>query len=249
LWRYTGLLERSLEHVDALLMPGRFAAQRHREAGINRPMHVLNSFSSLGPDDSGGALHQAREDGGATLHPVKPLFVYAGRLEASKGIWHLLEAFRERPCYELLIAGNGVLAEQLKSRFADCAHIRFLGVLQRAQVAALLREAVAVVSPSWGPETFPLVNIEAMSCGTPVIARRGGGSVESIESTGGGLIYDEPQQLLQLVDRIASDPELREELAHKAREGYAANFSEARWMEQYFDLIRNITAAKSARQH
>jgi glycosyltransferase involved in cell wall biosynthesis len=249
LWRYTKLLEQCLEHVDMLLMPGQFAAQRHREAGINRPMQVLNSFSSLAEIASGIPSGVDSGKVGTRDRSTKPVFVYAGRLEASKGIWHLLDAFRERPGYELLIAGSGVLADTLKSRYADCTHIRFLGVLPRDQVAAVLRGAVAVVSPSWGPETFPLVNIEAMSCGTPVIARRGGGSVESIERTGGGLIYDQPEQLLHLVDRIAADPELRSTLARKASEGYEANFSEARWMEQYFELIGNITEAKSARAH
>ena len=242
LWRYTKLLDHCLEHVDTLLMPGQYAAQKHREAGISRPIQVLNPFSRLEQDET---QDEGRSDGSGNFRSATPLFVYAGRLEASKGIEQLLEAFRERPGYELLIAGNGLLADTLRSRYADCTHIRFLGVLQKSQLAALLRDAVAVVSPCWGPETFALVNIEAMSCGTPVIARRGGGSVESIERTGGGLIYDTPEELLPLVDRIAGVPELRRTLANKATEGYAKHFSETRWMEQYFELIDAIAAAKA----
>ena len=103
-----------------------------------------------------------------------------------------------------------------------------------------------MISPAWGPEAFPLVNIEAMSCGTPVIARRSGGSAESIERSGGGLIYDRPEELLHLVDCIASDPELRRNLAARASEGYLKYFSEARWMERYFELISAIAATKTA---
>jgi len=51
-------------------------------------------------------------------------------------------------------------------------------------------------------------------------------------------MYNEPEELLPLLDRIASDPELRKSLAAKAIAGYQDHYSEERWMEQYFDLIR-----------
>jgi spore coat protein SA len=112
--------------------------------------------------------------------------------------------------------------------------------LPHGEVAALFRDAVAVISPTWGPEAFPLVNIEAMSCGTPVIARRAGGSAEAIERTGGGLVYEEPGELLARVDRLAADPALRQELAARASEGYRRHYSEERWMERYFELIGQL---------
>jgi len=172
LWRYTKLLERSLEHVDTILVPSRFTAEKLVEAGIRRPIEVLNSFSRL----AGG-----RGGAGDKPEPGRPLFVYAGRLEASKGLDSLVDAFIQRPAYDLLIAGDGSLSDALEIRCADLEHIRLLGKLPAEKLHALFRDAYAVVSPTWGPEAFPLVNIEAMSCGTPVIARRSGGSVESIE--------------------------------------------------------------------
>lgn len=229
LWRYTKLLERGLDHVDMILAPSQFTADKHRALGINRPIKVLNSFSRLTPGD-GVSEFGYRSD--------KPLFVYAGRLESSKGLEQLVETFSHRPDYELLIAGDGALAKELEARCADYPNIRMLGTLISSRLAALFSDADAVVSPTWGPEAFPLVNIEAMSCGTPVIARRSGGSLESIERTGGGLTYDEPEELLPLLDRFVSDPELGRNLATKAIEGYREHFSEQRWMEQYFDFIR-----------
>jgi glycosyltransferase involved in cell wall biosynthesis len=228
LWRYTGHLRRCLEHVDAILAPSGYTAERHRAAGIERPIHVLNSFSR----PPAGATGDYRSD--------LPLFAYAGRVEPSKGVEQMLEAFRQRPGYRLLVAGEGSQLGQLRSRYADCAHIRFLGSLPHGEVAALFRDAVAVISPTWGPEAFPLVNIEAMSCGTPVIARRAGGSAEAIERTGGGLVYEEPGELLARVDRLAADPALRQELAARAGEGYRRHYSEERWMEQYFELIGQL---------
>jgi glycosyltransferase involved in cell wall biosynthesis len=90
------------------------------------------------------------------------------------------------------------------------------------------------------------VSIEAMSCSTPVIGRRAGGSVEAIEQTGGGLIYEQPGDLLPLVDRLAGDPGLRQELGRRAAEGYRRHFSEEHWMAQYFAAIGEIAAARRA---
>lgn len=232
LWRYTKLLQRSLEHVDTILVPSQFTGDKLREAGISRPIEVHHSFSRLASADPGGGFEGRAE---------RPVFVYAGRLEASKGLGDLVETFIQRPAYDLVIAGDGSLADDLKTRCSDFDHIRLLGSLSSDQLHHLFRKAHAVVSPTIGPEAFPLVNIEAMSCGTPVIARRSGGSVESIERTGGGIAYDRPDELPDLLDRMVSDEGLRETLAAKAIQGYRDNYSEDRWMEQYFDLIgRNI---------
>ena len=235
LWRYTAWPDRCLEHVDTILAPSRFTAARHREAGVQRPIRVMHSFSQpLPPADA------------ADFRSSRPLFAYAGRMEASKGVADLVRAFRERPQYDLLVAGEGSELARLRSEYADCANVRFLGGLPHGEVAALYEAAVAVVSPTWGPEAFPLVNIEALSCGTPVIGRRAGGSVEAIERTGGGLVYDRPEELLPLVDRLATNPALRAELAARAAEGYRAHFSEDRWMEQYFEAIAEIAQGKGA---
>lgn len=233
LWRYTKLLERCLEHVDMLLAPSQFIADRHRQAGIRCPIRVFDSFSTLMPVGDAPVSRSAR-----------PLFVCAGRLELSKGLDQLLESFRQRPDYDLVIAGDGSLAGRLRKQYADCAHIRFLGRVPHAQMAALFREGDAMISPTWGPEAFALVNIEAMSCGTPVIARRAGGSAEAIERTGGGLVYDRPEELLPLVDRLVADRGLRNTLSVRAKEGYQRYYSEERWMERYFALIDEILAAK-----
>lgn len=238
LWRYTPLLQRCLEGVDAILTPSRFTADRHREAGIARPIHVFPSFAALAP----------LRNGTTAVQTGRPLFVYAGRVEPSKGVQHLVEAFRQRPGYELRVAGRGSLLPRLQLQYADCAHIRFLGVVPHAALAALYRDAIAVVSPTWGPESFHLVTIEAMSCGTPVIGRRAGGSVEAIERTGGGLIYDHPEELLPLVDRLVAEPDLRQHLSVRASDGYRRHYSEERWMERYFGLIGKLTGEYAGRR-
>ena len=227
LWRYTKHTERCLESVDAILAPSQFTADKHHEAGITRPIHVLNSFTNLAPDQS--------MQGEKTRRPV---FVCASRLVKSKGVEQLLQSFVQRPGVDLLIAGEGPLGSALRKQYAAYANIQFLGALSHDRMETLFGQATAVISPSWGPEVFGMTVLESMACGTPVIVRRAGGSVEAIEQTSGGLIYETPEELLPLVDRLVADPELRRSLGEKARKEISSQFSEERWMEQYFDLIR-----------
>lgn len=231
-WRATGYLGRCLRHVDRILPPSRFTADRLAAGGIDRPMEVLPSFTRLG-----GA-----SDGPAPT-PDRPTFLYAGRLELSKGVMDLVDTFLERPAYRLLVAGAGSQAEALRTRARGAEHIEFLGRVDHPAMEALYRGATAAISPVWGPEVFTLAVIEAMACGTPVIARRAGGIAESIERAGGGLVYERPEELGGLLDRLVADDGERQRLAREARAGFAAHFSEGRWVERYLSVIESVRGA------
>jgi glycosyltransferase involved in cell wall biosynthesis len=233
LWRYTGLVKKSLAHVDCLLAPSRFTAEKHREAGITTPIRVFPSFSPLGP-----AADEPVET------PTRSVFVYAGRLEVAKGVEHLVEAFAARPDYTLLLAGSGSIEDELARRFEAFPNIRFLGPLPHRNVRDLLMQATAAVVPSLGPEVFPLSVLEAQSCGLPVIVRRSGGSAEAVEAGGGGWIYDEEKQLLPLLDQVAGDLQTTRNRAGEALENARRNFGIDTWMERYFELIESIQLEK-----
>ena len=241
MWRYTGLLQRSLRHVDALLCPSDFAAQRHRSAGINCDIHVHRWFSRMG-----SAPRDTEETPTESATDSAPLFVYAGRLVVSKGVEHLLEVFAQRPEYRLDVAGDGPLRGVLQSRYEGFPQIRFLGETAGPELERLFRRARAVVVPSWGPEVSPLTVLEALACGAPVIVRRAGGSAEAVELAGGGLIYERPEELLPLVDRLAKDAALNKTLSIQAELGSSEHFSEEIWMKRYFSIIEQIAHDKSA---
>lgn len=234
LWRYTRLTANCLEHVDAIIAPSQYTAEKHRAAGISRPIHVLNSFTSLAPVEAPPLSDLER-----------PLFVCASRLVRSKGVDQLLQAFSRRPGFDLLIAGEGPLGAEYRQQFAHCANIRFLGAVPHDRIGELFSRATAVISPSWGPEVLGMTVLESMACGTPVIVRRAGGSAEAIEQTSGGLVYQHPQELLPLVDRMVAEPGLRRGLSENARQETANLYSEERWIEGYFGLIEKLGKKKS----
>jgi len=235
-WRWGAHIARSLDAVDCLLSPSAYTAERHRAAGVTRPIRVLPSFSTLPLVASPSHETPPR--------PSASLFVYAGRLVTSKGIEDLLAAVAPRPTLRLDVVGDGPLGPALREQYRDAAHITFRSSVPHHDMASVFARATAVVVPSWGAEVFPLTIIEAMACGVPVIVRRAGGSAEVVEKTGGGLVYDEPHELPALLERLAMDTTLRDTLAARGRHGVAEYYHDERWFTEYLDIIEEIAASK-----
>src|SRR5262249_6260366 len=158
-------------------------------------VHVLPLYSSLNPPEVA-----------ASRPPARPRFVYVGRLIAPKGIEPLLEEFTALPDYDLDVVGEGELRAGLESRFAAHRNIRFLGRIPQADLGATYRSATALVFPSLAPETFGLSVVEAFACGTPAIVRDAGGCRETVDATGGGLVYRTGAELRTALARLAHEP-------------------------------------------
>jgi glycosyltransferase involved in cell wall biosynthesis len=94
---------------------------------------------------------------------MRPRFLYVGRVSVEKNI----EAFLKLDLPgSKIVAGVGPALELLGRRFPD---VRFVGVLEREQLAQLYSSVDAFVFPSL-TDTFGLVMLEALACGTPVAA-------------------------------------------------------------------------------
>lgn len=121
--------------------------------------------------------------------------LYVGNLKHDKGVVELIKAFanicENYPALHLVYAGSGVekkcLAELSKSlNIAD--KVQLLGSVEHNKLPALITHAKALVLPSYN-EGVPNVVLEAMACGTPVLATTVGGIPEVIdEKTCGKLI-------------------------------------------------------------
>jgi glycosyltransferase involved in cell wall biosynthesis len=233
LWRYTGLMERSVAHADALLAPSEYTARRHRDAGLKPPIHVLPLYSAIEPQSVGPQPQRLR-----------PRFLYVGRLIAPKGIVPLLEEFASLTAYDLHVIGDGELRSELERRFASCRHIRFLGQMPQAELVAAYQDATALIFPSLAPETFGLSIVEAFACGTPAIVRDAGGCREPIDATGGGLVYRTNEELRAALSQLADQPGLREDLARRARQGFLRLYTPQRHIDNYLAHVGAIRAAK-----
>ena len=100
--------------------------------------------------------------------------LFAGRLVGEKGVDTAVEAAAHAGV-PLAIAGTGPEAEPLEALARSTgAPVRFLGLLEPAEVRAALARAAFVVAPSRWDEACPYSVIEAMAAGVPVLASRAG---------------------------------------------------------------------------
>ena len=201
----------------------------------------------------------------AVFRPALPgtrdegLILYAGRIEHAsqwKGIGTLLEAFRSVagsfPSARLELAGGGDAVDHYRSlagRLGVGDRVTFSGPMSAPELAEAYRRAALVVLPSeTDAEAFGMVLIEAMACGTPVVASRIGGMPAVIADTGGGLLAEprDSRSLAGTMGRLLADPELRRRLGHA---GLARVRERYRWdsvVDAFEELIGELTAAPRA---
>jgi glycosyltransferase involved in cell wall biosynthesis len=115
----------------------------------------------------------------------RPLVLAVRRLVRRTGLDLLLEAVREavreRPELLLLVGGQGPLRQALDVRIRALgleSNVRLLGFVPEEQLPEYYRAADVVAVPSLALEGFGLVTLEALSCGTPVVATPVGGTPE-----------------------------------------------------------------------
>jgi len=235
LWRGGDLLDRSIDHVDALLCPSRFTAALHRERFPSARIEVVPLAAPEREEPDTGAPTAAEED--------STFFLYAGRLETIKGVDRLIDAFRGVRGARLLIAGEGTQRAELERQSVGVPSIEFLGRLPRGEVLALCRRARAVVVPSVGYETFGGVALEAMTMGTPCVVRDLGPLPELIED-GGGVVFADDEELARVLQRLVADKAEAARMGAEGRAVAASRFSTPRFFDRYFGIVEDLAAAK-----
>jgi len=151
---------------------------------------------------------------GLTFHPP-PLaealgedFCFVGRMAPEKGFLDAIEIARLTGRRLMVAAKTPTLAIEIEYHDAviapalDRADVTILGELSEADRDALVAGSRASLVTSAGPEPFGLVVIEALACGTPVLARRAGAIPEILRDGIDGFIGDDAQQLAFFDERL-----------------------------------------------
>jgi glycosyltransferase involved in cell wall biosynthesis len=237
LWRWTGLLERELRHVDAFIAMSEFSRAKHREMGFPRDMEVMPYFL---PDPS---PQDEATVAGPRLHE-RPYFLFVGRLEKIKGLDGVIPLFAKDLGADLVIAGDGEHAGVLRALGAQIPAVRFLGRVDQEALRRLYRDALALIVPSVCFETFGIILIEAFRQGAPVIARRLGPFPEIVEKSRAGELFSSDDELLSAMARLRDDPTHRARLAAAGRAAYLEHWSESAVLPHYLELVRRIATSK-----
>jgi glycosyltransferase involved in cell wall biosynthesis len=214
----------SYDKVQRFIAPSRFAIGVAALGGVSagKVIHIPNFL----PDDE---LNVAAPSGDAGAQ-----LLYAGRLEETKGIRPLLDAFAQmRVPATLRIAGRGELAEDVRAAAAADPRISFLGMLPRDKLYAEIDAARAVLLPSLYEDNGPLIILEAQARAKAMIVTDRGGPPEFVRHEETGLVVD-PASATALgaaMERLATDAGLARTLGARARQIVRRDHSAARHYE------------------
>lgn len=156
---------------------------------------------------------------------------FAGRFVEEKGLWDLVEAVRGMPETCLRLFGNGPMLDELRGVDLPSGSVEVVTNVTHNQMASAYATLDVLVLPSrttptW-TEQFGRVLVEAMWCGVPVVGSDSGEIPWVIETTGGGLVFEEGdvEGLRRCLEQLRHDPGERERLASNGRAAVAERFS------------------------
>ena len=186
------------------------------------------------------------------------LLVCAGRLDVLKGTSVAVRALAKlrdpaRPV-RLAVLGDGADLESLRSLSAELGladDVLFMPPQPHSVLARWLAAADAFLFPTRLNEAAPLVPLQAMACGTPVVASDVGTLREMIGQNGaaGGLMVPAaaPDALARAVDRILDNAQLRADLSRGALERVERKYTLERMIERTIEVYDAARARYSRR--
>ena len=172
---------------------------------------------------------------------------FLGRVSPEKGVHHAVEIAR-RLGLPLKVAAKiddrdrGFYENHLKPLFAE-AHVEFLGEIGEGDKGAFLGDAAALLFPIDWPEPFGLVMIEAMACGTPVVAFRRGAVPEVMRDGVSGYVVDTLDGAVEATARALELPRKR------CRAYFEGRFSAPRMANDYLAVYGRLQAAGATGGH
>jgi starch synthase len=223
---------------------------------------ILASYPAVAPDRvrvirNGIDTRQYSPDPGVSvlehygIDPGRPSAVFVGRVTRQKGLPVLLRAAqRLDPAAQLVLCAGQADTPELESEVTELVrHLQATrsgvvwvpGMLAKPEVIQILTHATVFVCPSLY-EPLGIVNLEAMACGTAVVASQVGGIPEVVADGQTGLLVppDDPAALADAINILVRDPARATAMGQVGRERAAAEFSWATIAAQTAELYAEL---------
>ncbi|MFF5840167.1 glycogen synthase [Streptomyces massasporeus] len=189
------------------------------DTALYRPDHGTDALERIGLDRS------------------RPYVLFVGRITRQKGVPHLLRAVRDiDPAAQVVLCAGAPdtpeIDQEFRELFGELSAVRdgvfwIPKMLPRPEVIQLLTHAALFVCPSVY-EPLGIVNLEAMACGTPVVASAVGGIPEVVDDGTTGLLVppgdDFEAGLARAMDTVLDDPEAAGRMGEAGRERAVGEF-------------------------
>ena len=172
-------------------------------------------------------------------HPVTPsYFAFLGRIAPEKGIDRAIRIAEHcgiplRIAAKVDNADRDYFTDKIEP-LLDSPNIDFIGEISDKEKSAFLSGAIALLVPIDWPEPFGLVMIEAMACGTPVIAFNRGSVPEIVEDGVTGFIVEDEIGAIGAVDRLSQLPRGR------IRRTFEERYTARRMAQDYLAVYRSL---------
>lgn len=243
-WRCDAVTAPSAAARDALVASSR--------KPFHRPVEVVPNGIDLDQFHPGIRVPDWRARCG---FPSSPLVTYLGRLTVDKGVHRFLDAVETallRTDLVAIIGGQGPEEARVRERLAAdptlAAHVRYVGPVVEAEKAALLAQSDLFVLPSTS-DTSSVALLEAMGCGTPVIAPSLGGAAEIVQDglTGWKVPVTAPGALAAALEMVLDVPQLRRDAGARAAQFVRQTASLETMARRFISLYRLVEEERPSR--
>ena len=202
-----------------------------------KPNYVPDRYEELKSESvlADKLISQFSASSGSSI--IGSYYLYAGRLDISKGILDLVKEWPDDPNLPLIICGDGQIRNKLETQTKNTSNIFILGHKDHAETLNLIYNAEALIFPSRLYETFGMVIAEAYMCGTPVISGNIGNGADLVRSATPDLLTEIKKEHLQalLTDTLKKDN------SEKCRQYYLDHFTE----EKNYEILSSIYSSIS----
>jgi len=180
--------------------------------------------------------------------------VYVGRIDTIKGIellLHTVAIMQDKYALKVFIVGEGEQGHREMKGLKELARdlgleeqVAFTGRVEQEELPVYYSGADVCVVPSYY-ESFGLAALEAMACGTPVVAARVGGLPYVVQDSRTGYLADErtPEAFAALLERLLGDEGLRSRMGSEAQRR-AQSFDWPRAVERIVSLYDQVRARR-----
>lgn len=215
--------------INSWVSVSRYVAEAYARHGIRST--VLPNFVEDGQGDDTVGFDQ--RDG----------IVYAGTLSSAKGAQDAVDLARRLPAVTVTIAGDGDLRGFVAESAKRLPNLSWLGRIPATDMRDLLSHSRVAIVPSRCDDAGPMIAVEAMAAGTPIVAYARGGLSEYVTDAGAGLLAGGVQELTSLSAELHGD---RERWARHADAGRRAARSRHS-LQEYLAALEDLYASRVRR--